>query len=545
MQKKLIFSLPSLITLNCFTTFPEYFTSISVIYVLIITLIITSNIYNFLIQHILSNCIAIILFMATYLMYNDDLLTINILTFNNAYINDYFGFCIKITICFFSSVYFLIIANFCKEQKLLSFEYLLLLLFAILGFFLMCNSNDLLTSYLAIELASFSLYILAAFKKTCSYSIDSGLKYFITGAVASTLYLFGSTLLYGFTGSVSFLDYHSLCNCFSSYTTELDFACIWLFNKYKFFKLTTISKIINLLNLYQISTTVSLFNLSILEWGLSLIIFSLFIKLALAPFHLWSLDVFEGSPSSSTFFFAVVSKFSIFVLLFRLCYCSFFSLKNCWQFYSILIGFFSIFVGSLGGLVQRKIKTLLAYSSISHMGYCLIAFSTATFTGIQMFLFYFFVYMASGFLIWYLYLLIKLKNKYLKNKYSKELCDLALLKKSNPGLALCLALIMFSVAGIPPVIGFFAKINIFLSLIGVSFYYLALFSVVFSVAATFYYIRIIKILYFENLLVGKLYYPIKNTKTIFLSFLIFLTIYFFVNPNFLYLVCCKSIVYFL
>jgi NADH-quinone oxidoreductase subunit N len=144
-----------------------------------------------------------------------------------------------------------------------------------------------------------------------------------------------------------------------------------------------------------------------------------------------------------------------------------------------------------------------------------------------------------------LFLLIKLKNKYLKNKYSKELCDLVLLKKSNPGVALCFGLIMFSVAGIPPVIGFLAKINIFLSLIGVSFYYLALFSIVCSVISTFYYIRIIKILYFENLLVGKLYYPIKNTKTIFLSFLIFLTLYFFIRPNFLYLVCCKSIIYFL
>ena len=226
MQKKLILGVPSLITLNCFTAFPEYFLSISIVYVLIITLVITSNIYNFLIQHILSNCIATILFMATYLMYNDNLLTINILTFNNAYINDYFGFCIKITICFFSSFYFLIIANFCKEQKLLSFEYLLLLLFAILGFFLMCNSNDLLTSYLAIELVSFALYILAAFKKTCNYSIDSGIKYFITGAIASTFYLFGSTLLYGFTGSINFLDYHSLCNCFSSYIIKLDFTCI-------------------------------------------------------------------------------------------------------------------------------------------------------------------------------------------------------------------------------------------------------------------------------------------------------------------------------
>jgi NADH:ubiquinone oxidoreductase subunit 2 (subunit N) len=226
MQKKLIFGIPSLITLNCFTIFPEYFTSISIVYVLIITLVITSNIYNFLIQHILSNCIAISLFMTAYLMYNDDLLTIYILSFNNSYINDYFGFCIKITICLFSSFYFLIIANFFREQKLLSFEYLLLLLFAILGFFLMCNSNDLLTSYLAIELVSFSLYILAAFKKMCNYSIDSGIKYFVTGAIASTFYLFGSSVIYGFTGSIHFLDYHSLCNCFSSYIIELDFVCI-------------------------------------------------------------------------------------------------------------------------------------------------------------------------------------------------------------------------------------------------------------------------------------------------------------------------------
>lgn len=223
---KNFFGIPSLITLNCFTTFPEYFISISIVYVLIITLVITSNMYNFLIQNILSNCIAITLLMTTYLIYNDDLLTIQILTFNNSYINDYFGFFIKITICIFSSFYFLIIANFFKEQKLLSFEYLLLLLFAVLGFFLMCNSNDLLTSYLAIELVSFSLYILAAFKKMCNYSIDSGIKYFITGAIASTFYLLGCSLVYGFTGSIHFLDYHSLCNCFSSYFTELDFNCI-------------------------------------------------------------------------------------------------------------------------------------------------------------------------------------------------------------------------------------------------------------------------------------------------------------------------------
>jgi NADH-quinone oxidoreductase subunit N len=260
--------------------------------------------------------------MTTYLIYNDDLLIANFLTFNSSYVNDYFGFFIKIIICLFSTLYFFIIANFFKEQKLVSFEYLLLLLFAVLGFFLMCSSNDLLMSYLAIELISFSLYILAAFKKKSNYSLDSGIKYFITGAVASAFYLLGSSFIYGFTGSINFLDFHNLCNCFSSYIPELKFSYILNFNQPEFFKLASVSKIINL---YQ----VSIFNLSFLELGFSLIIFSLFIKLALAPFHLWSLDVYEGSPTNSTFFFAVISKISIFVLLFRLCYNSFFNLKNC------------------------------------------------------------------------------------------------------------------------------------------------------------------------------------------------------------------------
>lgn len=533
MQKKLILSVHTLITLNYFTVFPEYFISISIIYVLIVAIIITSNVYNFLIQSVLSNCIAIILLMTTYLIYNDDLLTTGILIFNNSYVNDFFGFFVKITLCLFSLFYFFTIASFFKKQKLVSFEYLLLLLFAILGFFLMCNSNDLLTSYLAIELVSFSLYILAAFKKNSNYSIDSGVKYFITGAIASAFYLFGSSFVYGSTGSINFSDYYSLCSCFNSYNSELNFFYVWNVDKYNFFRLA------------RFWTTFSFFNLNFLEGGLSLILFSLFIKLALAPFHLWSLDVYEGSPTNSTFFFAVISKISIFVLLFRLCFYSFLNLKSCWQFYSTTIGFFSVFVGSFGGLTQRKIKTLLAYSSVSHMGYSLISFSTGTLTGFQMLLFYFLVYMTSGFLIWYLFLLIQLKSKHLRNKFSKELSDLVLLKKSNPGIAFSFALAMFSIAGTPPAIGFFAKTCVFLSVIGASFYSLALLSILCSVISTFYYIRIVKVLYFEKVLVGKLYYPVQTKKTVLLSFLVFLILYFFINPNFLYLISCKSIIYFL
>lgn len=264
-------------------------------------------------------------------------------------------------------------------------------------------------------------------------------------------------------------------------------------------------------------------------------------KLALAPFHIWSLDVYEGVPISSAFFFAVLTKLSIFVLLIRLCYYSFLTLRSCWQFYSLVVGLFSIFVGSFGGLKEKRLKTLLAYSSISHMGYALIAFSTSTFIGIQMLLLYVFIYMLSGLSIWYVVILLVLKKPRIENKYSKELSDLALLRKSNLMLAIALSLSTFSIAGIPPLVGFFAKLNVFLAVVGDFFYFVGFLSILCSVVSTFYYIRIIKVLYFENLLVGKLYYPIKTIKTVILGILIFLLIFFFVNPTILYLVNYKSV----
>ena len=527
MKKKLIFGLPNLIVLYLFTLFPEYFFCISIIYVLVISVIITRNVYNFLLQNVFSNCIGVILFMTIYLVFNDDLIITNFSNFNNSIINDYFCYFTKITICLFTGVYFIINANSLKEQKLISLEYLLLILFAILGFLIMCSSNDLLTSYLSMELSAFSLYILASFKKISSYSIDSGIKYFITGAISSSFFLLGSSFIYGCNGSINFFDFHNLYNCSNSYIPRIGFYGIWNLDHSRFLEITN-----------TVTT-------NFLEFGLSLIIISLFIKLALAPFHLWSLDVYEGSPTSSTFFFAVITKLSVFVLLLRICYQSFFNLKNCWQFYSIWIAVFSIFTGSLGGLTQRKIKTLLAYSTVSHMGYILFAFSTATYIGIQMLLFYFYLYMISGLCVWYILLLLRLKKKHLENKYSKELSDLVLLKKANIGLAIFLSITMFSIAGIPPIVGFLSKINIFLSVIVISFYSIALFGVICSVVSTFYYIRIIKVLYFESLLVGKLYYPIKTTKTVILSFLIFLLIYVFFNPTLLYLISCKAILYFL
>lgn len=192
------------LSLGHFTLFSEYFISTTIIYVLVVSLLITYSAYGLILQKAISECVFLILIMACYLVLNDDLLTLNFVGFNNFIINDYLSYITKILICFFSAIYFLIISNVLKEQKLTSFEYLLVILFAILGLLLMCSSNDFLIIYLSIELSSLSLYILASFKKNSSYSIESGLKYFVTGALSFAFFLLGSSFIYLHFGSIYF-----------------------------------------------------------------------------------------------------------------------------------------------------------------------------------------------------------------------------------------------------------------------------------------------------------------------------------------------------
>jgi NADH-quinone oxidoreductase subunit N len=280
------------------------------------------------------------------------------------------------------------------------------------------------------------------------------------------------------------------------------------------------------------------FDASLLNFALVFILASLFFKLALAPFHLWSPDVYEGSLSSSTFFFAVIPKLGIFVLLLRIFYYSFYSFIDNWRYYVVIISILSIIVGSFVGLEQRKLKSLLAYSSISHMGYSLIAFTTGTFEGIQMLLCYLIIYMCSGLCIWSIFLLTRLKISYVQ-KQNKDLTDFVLLSKSNKTLAIFLATVLLSVAGFPPMIGFLVKIGVFLASIESSMYFIALISILCSVISTFYYIRIVKILFFEKVLVGKLYYPIKTQRAVIVTLLFYLLLFLFINPTLLYLVSQK------
>jgi NADH-quinone oxidoreductase subunit N len=527
--------LTSVILLQSFTVFPEYFISISALYVLIVVVIVTYNVYGLLIHKALSECLALILLMACYLIFNDyDVLVSNSNSFHNSIINDYLTYLSKLLICLFTVFYFVLISSSLKEQKLTSFEYLLTILLSTLGLLLMCSSGDLLTAYLSIELSSLAFYILAAFRKTSTYSIESGLKYFIIGSVSSGFFLLGSSFLYLNSGSIYFDDFLTLFerNDWNYYPPSYIFkedmgdGYYVLISLYKLLKLEH-----TIWAPWPDADGFPLIDYSFIEIGLAFIFFSLMIKIACAPFHLWSLDVYEGSPTSSSFFFAAITKLSIFVLLIRLSHTCFVISSTNWHLYFTFIGVLSVFVGSFGGLKQRKLKTLLAYSSITNMGYALVALGTFSNTAIQMLFFHLIIYMISGLCTWSIILLLRLKTKKNDSKYSKELGDIALLRKSNPAIAFALSLTMFSIAGIPPLIGFLPKMFIFLSALMMGYYIVIVSSAVLSVIATFYYIRIIKVVYFENLLVGKLYYPINSTNTLLISCLIFSLLFLFFNPT--------------
>lgn len=567
----------SVLSLSTFSLFSEYFLAISVLYITIVLVLIVYSVKNIMVQKALSNAIGVTLLMACYLIINDDILLSNEFSFYLSIVNDNLGYLTKFTVCFFSALVFFIISDSLQEQMLTSFEYLLILLLAVLGLMLLCSSNDLLTAYLAIELTSLSSYLLASFRNTSSYSVEAGVKYFITGAISSALFLLGSSLIYACSGSIFFSDFWDLF----SYPGTYHFS--WIDEKAHYVSVITefhprfatdktfedadprllaetlyymvqeqttdipwyVAFVHDLLDKANMSDsyvpTVSLLSIDkdsfkLIEVGMVLILFSIFIKLSLAPFHLWSLDVYEGSPTTSTLFFAVMTKLSLFVFLIRFSYSALYSFNDERQFYFLSIAILSVFVGSFGGLKQRKLKTLLAYSSVSHMGYCLLALSGVTLFGIRILLFYLLVYMMSSISTWFTILLLRLKQSLSTSKYSKELGDIALLGKSNAALALGLSITMFSIAGLPPLIGFVSKIGVFLVLLKEKFYFICSLAILCSVVSTFYYIRIVKVLYFENLLVGKLYYPIKTNKTIILSAVIFFLLFLFVNPSFLFLI---------
>jgi NADH:ubiquinone oxidoreductase subunit 2 (subunit N) len=278
--------------------------------------------------------------------------------------------------------------------------------------------------------------------------------------------------------------------------------------------------------------------------SLIFILISLLFKLAAAPFHYWSIDVYEGAPTSSTFIFTVIPKLSIIVLMIKLYLCSFyfFFINNIYQ-YVILSAFLSIFISSISGISEKKLKSLFAYSAINNLGYILFSMTTGIFTSLQSLYFYLFIYTVSNFVIWAIFLSLQVKKVWYKNKINKDFTDLLALKKTNPVLVFVFKLVLVSIAGIPPLVGFLAKLHIFLVTVEASLYLMSIIIIIFNLVSTFYYLRILKILYFEKAFLGKLYENITLKQSYIICFFFYFLLYLFINPWFIILSSYKITLY--
>ena len=493
-----------LMTLNeVINIFGDLFFGLSILFLILHSILLVSNKkknYPIIQKSVIK--LSILTLILTFLLFYNTELIYNCSFFDNNIVIDNISIFSKLIIALFSIMCFFIIEDYLNTQNINSFEYIILILFSILGIFIICSSNNLITLYLAIEIQSLSFYLLAAYKKSSIFSTESGLKYFILGSFSSSFFLFGSSLIYGATGTINFEDLKDL-----------------------FFLLQSKNN--------QETNFISFSEINLLELGLIFVLISLFFKLALAPFHVWSPDVYEGSLTSSTIFFAIVPKLGIFIILIRFFYYSFYGFIFNWRYCFMLIALFSVIVGSFAGLEQKKVKSLLAYSSVGHMGYSLLSFSAGTFEGLQSLICYLLIYMLSSLSVWTIFISLNLKKQYLK-KTNKDLTDFALLIKSNQCLSIAFTLALLTLAGFPPFIGFFAKFNVFFAAIESFMYFASITAIFCSVISTFYYVRLIKIIYFENGIAGKLYKPINYTNSLIISSCSFLFIYLFINPNLFY-----------
>ena len=371
--------------------------------------------------------------------------------FNNSLVENGFSRFVK-SIIFMSSAFVIILSSkwlIRYDEK--AFEYPILILFSSLGMSLMISANDLITLYLAIELQSLPLYVMAAFKRDSVESGEAGIKYFVLGALSSSLFLFGSSLIYGFTGSIEFSE---------------------------------ISRSIDILNI----------NSGIVV-GIVFILSGLIFKISAVPFHMWTPDVYEGSATPITAFFATAPKMAAMCMLVNILYGPFSGAFESWQQIIIFVSIASMSLGSFVAIRQTNIKRLLAYSSISHMGFALIGLiSPLSQLGVQALLIYMLIYIVTN--IGVFACIISLEKN--EGETISNTDDLSGLSKKYPFISFSIAMLMFSFAGIPPLAGFFGKYLIFRSAIENGLIEIAVFGLIISVVAAFYYIRIIKIMYFDE-----------------------------------------------
>ena len=369
--------------------------------------------------------------------------------------------------------------NFIIDNKLDKFEYPIIILLSVLGMFFMVSANDLILFYLGLELQSLSLYILASIDRDNLRSTESGIKYFVLSALSSGLLLYGCSLLYGFTGSTNFELIESQLN---RENTGAIFAMVF-------------------------------------------ILVGLAFKISAVPFHMWTPDVYEGAPTSITSYFAVVPKVAGLALLIKFMNVPFSNILLEWQTIIIFLSIASMILGAVAAMIQKNFKRLLAYSSIGHIGYALAGVATGAIAGYQSAIVYISIYVVMNIGAFScLYLLKK------DSQYKENINDLSGISKKHPLLAVSLLIILFSLAGVPPLGGFFAKFYVFVAVLEKEMYALAIIGLLTTVMSAFYYLKIIKTIYFDDSLVN---FELSKNRTaqvsVFASCMILTT--FFLYPS--------------
>jgi NADH-quinone oxidoreductase subunit N len=368
--------------------------------------------------------------------------------FNGMFIDDGFARFAKVVILLSAAAVLVMSVDYMRRRDLMKFEYPILIVLAVVGMMMMVSSGNLMSLYMGLELQSLSLYVVASFRRDSVKSTEAGMKYFVLGALSSGLLLYGASLVYGYTGST-------------------DFATI-----------------------IQAAGHGGSIGLMI---GLVLVIAGLAFKVSAVPFHMWTPDVYEGSPTPVTAFFATAPKVAAMALFARVMHDAFGNAKADWQQVIVLISLLSMFLGAVAAIGQTNIKRLMAYSSIAHMGYALMGLAAGTAYGVEAMLMYmtFYVIMNIG---TFAFIMTMEKD----GQPVTDIQSLNLLAKTKPGKALAVMVLMVSLAGIPGTIGFFGKLYVLQAAYGAGLLWLAIAGVIASVIGAYYYLRIIYLMWFGS-----------------------------------------------
>jgi NADH-quinone oxidoreductase subunit N len=400
--------------------------------------------------------------------------------FNRAFIADGFAQFMKVLVLLASALALTMSQDYLRGAKLDIAEYPVLVLLATAGMMLMLSANDLISLYLALELQSLSLYVIAAIRRDSLRSSEAGLKYFVLGALSSGFLLYGSSLIYGFTGNTGF-------------------------------------------EAIALSAQAEGPSLGLI-FGLVFVLTGLAFKVSAVPFHMWQPDVYEGAPTPATALFSAAAKAAAVGLLVRVLMSAVPALAAEWQQITIAVAIASMVLGAFGAIGQRNIKRLMAYSSIGHVGYILVGLSASSQQGTQAVLVYLAIYVAMTLGTFACILSMRRSEGMVEG-----VDELAGLSKNQPMVAFLLAMLMFSMAGIPPLAGFFAKFYVFAAAVNAGLAWLAVIGVVASVVAAYYYLRIVKVMYFDE--PADAFQPLARGPGFVLGVTSAFTLLFFVAPG--------------